>query len=58
VKQLVPKLPNASVIDWYSKSDNHRDWFLDDGVHLTEAGRQAYADLIHAAVDKKSAKGD
>ncbi len=50
--ELVPKLTNASVIDWYAKSDGHRDWFLDDGVHLTEDGRQAYADLIHAAVDR------
>ncbi|WP_421121510.1 acyltransferase family protein [Aquihabitans daechungensis] len=56
VKRLVPKLPNATVIDWYAKSDGHRDWFLDDGVHLTEEGRQAYADLIHAAVDKKAEK--
>ena len=49
--ELVPKLDNASVIDWYSKSDGHRDWFLDDGVHLTEVGRKAYADLIEASVD-------
>jgi peptidoglycan/LPS O-acetylase OafA/YrhL len=56
LEDLVPKLDNASVIDWYSKSDGHRDWFLDDGVHLTEEGRKAYADLIEASVDG-AAKG-
>jgi peptidoglycan/LPS O-acetylase OafA/YrhL len=51
VRTLVPTLHNAGVIDWYSASDGHRDWFLNDGVHLTEDGRKAYADLIRAAVD-------
>jgi peptidoglycan/LPS O-acetylase OafA/YrhL len=58
VKELVPELPNAGVIDWYSYSDGHRDWFLDDGVHLTEEGRKAYADLILEAVDGKEKSGD
>jgi peptidoglycan/LPS O-acetylase OafA/YrhL len=61
VEELVPKLKNAAVIDWYTKSDGHRDWFLDDGVHLTEEGRQAYADLIHETIDAKGkgkGKGD
>ena len=40
------------------ESDGHRDWFLDDGVHLTETGRQAYADLIREAVDGKGASKD
>ncbi|MCU1371584.1 MAG: acyltransferase 3 [Ilumatobacteraceae bacterium] len=52
---LVGDLPNAGVIDWYGESDGHRDWFLDDGVHLTESGRKAYADLIMEAVDGKGA---
>ena len=55
LKEFVPTLPNSGVIDWYSYSDGHRDWFLDDGVHLTEDGRKAYADLIMEAVDGKGA---
>ena len=35
VKRFVPELPNADYIDWYKASNGHRDWFLDDGVHLT-----------------------
>jgi peptidoglycan/LPS O-acetylase OafA/YrhL len=58
VEELVPTLPNAGVIDWYSASDGHRDWFLDDGVHLTEDGRAAYADLILEAVDGKPDERD
>jgi peptidoglycan/LPS O-acetylase OafA/YrhL len=58
VEELVPELTNAGVIDWYSYSDGHRDWFLDDGVHLTETGRKAYADLILEAVDGKKKSGD
>ena len=52
VDKLVPKLDNAGVIDWYSYSDGRRDWFLPDGVHLTEEGRAAYAKLIEESVDK------
>jgi lysophospholipase L1-like esterase len=51
VKSFVPTLPKAGVIDWYSYSDGHRDWFLDDGVHLTPEGRKAYAELIEKSVD-------
>ena len=58
VKDLVPELTNAGVIDWYKASDGHRDWFLDDGVHLTEEGRQAYADLILESVDGKDGAKD
>ncbi|WP_426574410.1 acyltransferase family protein [Aquihabitans sp. McL0605] len=53
VESLVPTLSNSSYIDWYSASDGHRDWFLNDGVHLTEPGRLAYADIIRAKVDGK-----
>jgi peptidoglycan/LPS O-acetylase OafA/YrhL/lysophospholipase L1-like esterase len=56
VRTLVPTLHNAGVIDWYSASNGHRDWFLNDGVHLTETGRRAYADLIKAAVDAPPVK--
>jgi len=49
----VPKLPKASVIDWYKISDGNRDWFYDDGTHLNEKGRVAYADAVAKAVKAK-----
>ena len=51
VAAIVPTLPNAEAVDWYDASNGRRDWFLDDGIHLTTAGRDAYAELIKAAVD-------
>lgn len=52
VATVVPRLPEAKVIDWYTASDGHREWFLSDGVHLTPEGRKVYADTIRAAVDE------
>jgi lysophospholipase L1-like esterase len=51
VAELVPRLENAEVIDWYAASADKGDWYLDDAVHLTEAGRAGYAALIKDAVD-------
>jgi lysophospholipase L1-like esterase len=51
VADLVPELDKGTVIDWYSASDGRREWYLDDGIHLTEEGRIAYADLIREVVD-------
>jgi peptidoglycan/LPS O-acetylase OafA/YrhL len=51
VNDLVPELERGKVIDWYAASDGRRDYFLGDGIHLTEQGRAAYAQLIRSAVD-------
>lgn len=51
VAKMVPTLKEGHVIDWYSESDGRRDWFLNDGIHLTESGRAGYANLIRKAVD-------
>jgi peptidoglycan/LPS O-acetylase OafA/YrhL len=56
VRRVVPSLPRARVIDWYKFSNGHRDWFLEDGVHLTQVGQRKYAALIRAAVDKVPAR--
>lgn len=53
VAELVPRLENAEVIDWYAASAGKDDWYLDDAVHLTEAGRAGYAALIKDAVDRE-----
>jgi hypothetical protein len=50
VADVVPSLDHASVLDWYRISDGQRQWYLDDGVHLTAEGRAAYADAIVDAV--------
>ena len=41
------KYPNAHLIDWHDYGGNqHNDWFVSDGIHLTGAGAQGYADFI------------
>ncbi len=50
--EVVPTLDDAAVIDWHGISEGHGDWFLGDQVHLTAAGRAAFADAIASAVDR------
>jgi len=41
---------NVRVADWGSAADGHREYFVPDGVHLTESGGKAYAASIAAAL--------
>jgi hypothetical protein len=40
------------IIDWYSHSAGHPQWFAGDRVHLSSAGRRAFQRMIDAAVDE------
>ncbi len=42
--------PNVVIADWYAASAGHPEYFVSDGVHLTEAGGQAYAETLAAAL--------
>ena len=46
LKAAVAKHPKLTVIDWYTHSRNHPEWFQDDGLHLGGIGSQAMARLI------------
>jgi peptidoglycan/LPS O-acetylase OafA/YrhL len=41
---------NVHVVDWYSASSGHDDWFVGDGAHLSEAGQAAYAQTVADAM--------
>ena len=41
--------PNTVLADWHALSAGHSGWFVSDGIHLSEAGATAYADLIAQA---------
>ncbi|AOA02236.1 acyltransferase family protein [Carnobacterium maltaromaticum] len=43
---------NVEVIDWNSYSQNHSDWFYEDGVHPNETGAEEYTKLIATSVLK------
>ena len=46
IDEYVQKYDNVKLIDWLGASKGHDDWFGDDGIHLTWAGRDAYANLV------------
>ncbi|MGZ4726740.1 MAG: acyltransferase family protein [Acidimicrobiales bacterium] len=37
---------NVVVVDWHATSESHPEWFVKDGVHLTQEGGQAYAEAL------------
>lgn len=41
---------NVHVIDWNSYSANHPEYFVADGIHLTDIGRVAYTNCIFDAI--------
>lgn len=46
LKQELPKYKNLTVIDWFSFSNGHNDWFYDDMVHPNPTGNPYYASFI------------
>lgn len=47
---------NVHVIDWFSVSNEHDDWFYADGEHLTPEGQPVYVDTITNAIAEEFAK--
>ena len=41
---------NVGIIDWKGASEGHSEYLVDDGVHLTEAGQRAFAELMRKAL--------
>lgn len=44
---------NLTIIDWYDYSKDHSDWFYEDQVHLTPAGRIGYTKLLFETLTEK-----
>ena len=49
IARVAPDYPNVALADWAKASEEHRDWFVKDRVHLTTAGAQAYTRIIAEA---------
>jgi len=49
IDDVVPDYPNAVIADWHAVAEGHPEYFVSDGVHLTEKGARAYAKLIKKA---------
>ena len=50
VRSGVKRWPNARLIDWHRAGNRNLHWFVGDGIHLTAAGQQGYADLVRDAL--------
>jgi peptidoglycan/LPS O-acetylase OafA/YrhL len=48
LEEIVNSMPNTVLVDWYSTSSGHPEFFANDGVHLTRVGGETYANLIAA----------
>lgn len=52
LKEVVDTLPNTVLIDWYSASAGHAEYFAGDGVHLTKLGGETYANLLEQSLEE------
>ena len=39
----------VKLIDWSSRAERHRDWFIEDGTHLRPAGVEGYTRMLKRA---------
>lgn len=52
LEEISKKHSNMSIVDWYSTSANHDEYFVKDGVHLQPEGARAFAAMVEKAVLK------
>ena len=50
IKDFASKHDNVYVIDWAEISKGHDEYFVVDGIHLTEIGREAYSKAIYDSI--------
>ncbi|MFV0560701.1 MAG: acyltransferase family protein [Enterococcus sp.] len=53
LKQMAEKYDNLTLIDWYTYSKGHDDWFYDDQVHPNPIGMTHYVHLISETLVKE-----
>ena len=46
IRQLAEMNENVHIIDWAQAVSGHAEWICSDGIHLSAAGRDAYANII------------
>ena len=49
-RDFAKKYDNVGIIDWHGTSEGHDEYLADDGIHLTSAGRDAYALMVRRAL--------
>lgn len=51
IETYVNKYDNVHLIDWYGASAGNDDWLIEDGIHLTWDGRDAFSKLVVDTMD-------
>lgn len=46
IRQLATQNENVHIIDWSQAVSGHPEWLCGDGIHLSAAGRDAYANIV------------
>ena len=50
IAEAVAEHDNAEFVDWTDAAAEHPEWFQPDGIHHSEPGRAAFADVVADAV--------
>ena len=53
IETIASQYPNVRLANWQTTSKGHRGYFAPDGVHLTQHGGQAFAELIKQALNSQ-----
>ena len=51
ISEGVERYQNTAMVDWYSASVNHPEYFYRDGYHLRPKAQKTYADLISSHLE-------
>ena len=49
IDKVLPEFDNAVLADWRTASQGRDEYFVSDGIHLTQAGATAFAGLVKQA---------
>lgn len=58
IKQAEKKYDNVTIINWHQSSENHPEYFANDGIHLEEIGAEKLSELIVYEIKKHEWKRD
>ena len=50
LREFAEENDNVGIIDWKGASEGHSEYLVDDGIHLTTKGAEAFAGLIRKAL--------
>ncbi|MGV3244789.1 acyltransferase family protein [Staphylococcus sp. 11261D007BR] len=53
IAEAAKKHKNVHLVDWYSASEGHTEYFAYDGIHLEYEGSKALSELVQQEIKKK-----